>query len=843
MISYAAKAVAARLRAAPGLFSLAVLGVALGVGAVLSIQLLNSNALAAFRGTVRAVSGDAALSVVPSAGSLDEVLLVEVLGEPGVAAALPLVRVEVALAGRAAGGLDVLGVDLLSPRPGPSALSGVDLADALGRPGWIAVSSLAAERNGWRVGTRLAASAGSRTVELVVGALAEFDRIAPGASGRLALMDLAQAQALLGERGRLQQIDVHAADGADVADLARRIGAAVGPAARVVTPEQRQDEAEGLLAAFRLNLTALSAVSLLVGGFLVHATMQAALVRRREELGVLRCVGATRRQVLGIILADAALLGLAGTALGVPLGVWAARASMGAVSGTLRNLYLLEGIEEVRTSPAMIALAVVVGLGGALAGSLLPALDVARRDPRALLASLTLEEPAAARRVRHAGAALVIPAAVAALILGLAPAWKPGGFALALAILASLPLAAPAVVAASAWGPRPRRLSLAYGWRTLRAHLRATALAAGALAVAVAMLGAITVMVGSFRTTVEEWLGETLRSDVYVTSLSWRRGRGEAGLEQAVVRRLAADPDVLHVDRLRQVPATSRGQRLLVSGFDAGLAAEQGGRIRLVAGDRAAALAQVERDGAALVSEPLARKRGLWVGERLPVDTPHGEVMLPVAGVYADYGAESGAALVDLDGTLPRLFGAGALTNVALRVAADADVDAVVERLRREHSTSALLIRSNRSLRADVMAIFDQTFAVTRLLQSMTLLIAVAGVLLALLVLARERQAEVALYRALGADRGQIFRLFLGRGLGIAASGLVLGAAGGTGLALVLVRVVNPAWFGWTIALHWPWRTLGLQAVLLLAAAAGASLYPALRASAAPASELSRDAL
>jgi putative ABC transport system permease protein len=842
VIAYAARAVSARLRAAPGLFALAVIGIALGVGSVLSIQLLNANALAAFKGTVRAVSGDAALSVIPVAGSLDEALLPRVLAERGVAAAQPLVRAEVALSDRAAGGLDVLGVDLLSPRTGPSALSGIDLADALGRPGWIAVSRARAERMGWSRGSRLAASVGSRVVTLEVGALADFDRVAPGASGRLAIMDIAQAQALLGERGRLQQIDVHAAEGADLADLSRRIAAAVEPAARVVTPEQRQSEAEGLLAAFRLNLTALSAVSLLVGGFLVRATMQAALVRRREELGVLRCLGATRAQVLGVILVDATLLGLAGTALGIPLGAWAARASVGAVSGTLQNLYLLEGIEQVRTSAGMILLALAVGVAGALAGALVPAVDVSRRDPRALLASLTLEEPAAARRVRHAAAALVIPGAVAAVVLGLAPDWKPGGFALALAILVSLPLAAPALVAATAWGPRPRTLSFAYGSRTLRAHLRATALAAGALGVAAAMLAAITVMVGSFRTTVDEWLGETLRADVYVTTLSWRRGR-EARLDDAVVRRLAADPAVRRVDRLRQVPARSAGQRLTVSGFDARLAAEGGGRVRLVEGDRDQALRDVMRGGAALISEPLARKRGLGAGDRLPVETPAGEVSLPVAGVYADYGAESGAALVDLDATLPRLFGPGALTNVALQLTPGADVDAVVERLRREHSGAGLLIRSNRALRADVMAIFDQTFAVTRLLQAMTLLIAVAGVLLALLVLARERQAEIALYRALGAGREQIFRLFLGRALGIAGCGLALGAAGGAGLALVLVRIVNPAWFGWTIALHWPWSALASQAMVLLAAAASASVYPALRASSAPVTELSRDAL
>jgi putative ABC transport system permease protein len=125
----------------------------------------------------------------------------------------------------------------------------------------------------------------------------------------------------------------------------------------------------------------------------------------------------------------------------------------------------------------------------------------------------------------------------------------------------------------------------------------------------------------------------------------------------------------------------------------------------------------------------------------------------------------------------------------------------------------------------------------------MGLLIAVAGVALSLLVLARERAGEIALYRALGATRGQIFRVFLGRGLGLAAFGLVLGLAGGAGLAAVLVHVVNPAFFGWSLGLHWPAGMLAAQAGTILAAALAASLAPALMASRVRATELSRDAL
>jgi putative ABC transport system permease protein len=125
----------------------------------------------------------------------------------------------------------------------------------------------------------------------------------------------------------------------------------------------------------------------------------------------------------------------------------------------------------------------------------------------------------------------------------------------------------------------------------------------------------------------------------------------------------------------------------------------------------------------------------------------------------------------------------------------------------------------------------------------MGLVLAVAGIALSLLVLARERAAETALLRALGATRAQVFLLFLGRGAGLALFGLALGAVGGAGLALVLVEVVNPAWFGWSLGLALPAGALAAQAAAILAAAVLASAGPALRASRTPAAELSREAL
>jgi putative ABC transport system permease protein len=840
---YLVRAAAKEVRAGRLLLALAVAGVALGVGSVLSIQLLNQGALGAFAGTVRAVSGDADLSVLPWAGGLDEALLPAVLGTPGVAWATPLWRAEAALDGRPGEGLELVGADLLAAFPGERraawSLPVGRLGAAIATPGWVAVTPELASERGWSEGSRIEVSLGSRRATLTVGALVDLRRIAPLASRRLAVMDLAQAQGLLGVRGRIHQIDVGARPGVRPAELARAIEARIGDRARVATPEQRTVEAEGLLAAFRLNLTALSLVSVLVGGFLVHASVRASLSRRREELGILRAVGATRGQVLGLVLGEAAALGAAGTAVGIPLGWLAARANLAAVSGTLRTVYLLEGIDRVTLSPGVVLLAIAVGVGGAVAGAALPALDASREDPRSLLSTLAVEERSRAR------AAWLLLGGAAALALGAAiraatPSIPASAFALALGVVAAVPLAAPAALSALARLPRPTRLGARWGARTLGARPSGASVAAGALAVAVSMLVGVTVMVGSFRGTVERWLDATLRADVYVTTPSWRRARSEATLSPAVVARLRAEPGLASIDLLRQVQARAEGRRISVSGVDAAL---PGGasRVDLLAGDPAEAMRAL-RSGAALVSEPLARKAGLGSGSALVLRGADGEVRLPIAGVYRDYGAESGAALVDL-ATFARVFGEGPPSNAALRLAPGVDPEAVVARLRAELAGEPIQIRSNRTLRGEVLAIFEQTFAVTRLLQVMGLVIAAAGVTLSLLVLARERRAELALYRALGASRAALAALFVGRGLALGVAGLVLGAAGGAGLALVLVRSVNPAFFGWTLGVHVPWRLLASQAAAILAAAALASVHPALVASRTPVRELSRDAL
>ncbi len=839
MIRYFGKILGAHFRDGRALYALTVLGVALGVAAVLAVQVINLNATAAFSGSIRAVSGDAEVSVLGATPSLDETVLREVLSTPGVERAWPLVQRSVAVSGDDRFYLDVVGFDLFAPVSVPLSHEVLpeDPVNALATPGWVAISPRLAADRGWSVGDTVVVTSGSRSAVLTIGTLVDFQSATPLASSRLVTMDIAHAQSLFGTVGRIDQIDVQVRDGVAPDRLASLLRDRLGPGVRVLTPDQRGQEAAGLLSAFRLNLTALSLISIFVGVFLVHSAAQTALVRRRREFGILRSLGATRGQVFGLILSEITLLGLLGVSLGLPLGLAVANANLDLVSATLTNLYLLEEIESLVLPWWIYGLGVVVGLGGAVAGALGPALDMSRRDTKSLLAAFTLHERTRSRApaLFTTGLAILGIAAVGYLTLG--REWQHSGFALAAALLVGLPLLTPLLVHRLGAVARTNAFDWRFALKSLSARLQTTAFAAAALTVAVAMLVGITLMVGSFRETLDLWIADTVRADVFVTTESWRGETDETILDDRVISAVRARADVRAVDRLRSFSGFVGDRSVSILGVDFEL---EGGepRFAMLEGSTQG----VARDGAVLVSEPFFRKTGVGPGDRLEIRGPNGLVRPRIAGVYYDYSTERGAVAMDLR-TMTEYFGPGGTQSIAVYLSPGVDPEAVIDELRAAFPDVPLIARSNSTLRDEALRVFDQTFAITRILQAMSLLIAAAGITLALLVLAREKQSELALYRALGATRRQVFSLFVGKGIGIAGIGLFLGGLGGVALAGILIYVTNRAYFGWTIQAHLPAFDLAQQAGTILTAALLASLYPAMRASRTPAAELSRENL
>jgi len=633
-------------------------------------------------------------------------------------------------------------------------------------------------------------------------------------------------------------VDIRLQPEVDALDFAGRLAARLGPSAAVVNDEERTAEAIGILRAFRMNLTALSLISVFVGLFLVYSSTQAALVRRRTELGVLRSLGASRLQVLSLILGEVLLLGLLGVAAGIPLGWWAATANVEVVSSTITNLYMLQEIEAVQVPAWMILLGGTVGMLGAMAGALPPAIDSSSRDPMSLLGTYASHQRAAATSPRLALTGLILSSTTIVWYWTIGETWQPSGFVLAAAAVLTLPLLAPSFIRmAAGWVP-VRGFGFTFSLQSLGARLPGTSVAVGALSVAVAMLVGITIMVASFRHTLDSWIRVTVAADVYLATESWRGYREAAVLDDAMIDSLRTTPGVVAIDRRRSFRGYSGNHRIRIASVDRNLVRGRE-RFALVNGSYEDVFGRAAGD-AVLISEPLSQKTHLETGDTISVTGPEGDVRLAVAGVFYDYGNEQGGIVTSHE-TVDEHYGAGGFNSVALYLADDVDHERFVERLRRRVANTPIVVRSSSRIRREALSTFDQTFAITRLLRGMSLVIAGAGITLTLLILARERFAELSLFRAIGASRWQIFQVFLGKGIGLALVGAALGTLGGFGLATVLVYIINPTFFGWTLTPMVPWATLALQIVFVFAAATLASIYPAARASNTPARELSRD--
>lgn len=822
---------------------LLVLGVALGVAVVVAIDLANGSALAAFRLSTEAVTGRATHHLIGGPEGLDEALYRRLRVERGLRATAPVVEGLVRVPALGGQTLTLLGLDPFAEPPfrgflGPGGGGDEALTAFLVEPGAVLLSEAVAARAGLAPGERFLLEVGARRVPVtLVGLLAPADAISRRALEGLILADIGTAQALLDRLGRLDRIDLLAlAEPVERSALLAEIGAGLPgglpESVELVPAGEQQATVASMTEAFRLNLTALSLLALLVGMFLVFNTVRFSVVQRRRTLAVLRALGLTRREVFGLILAEAALLGALGTLLGLGLGVLLGRAAVGLVTQTINDLYFVVTVREVPIPPGTLLRGAGLGLGAALLAAALPAREATAVPPVVALRRSDLEGRA------RAGAPRALALGLGVGLLGLGLLALPGarvdlGFAGMAALIFAFALAAPMAVLglmalAAPLGGRLFGLLGRMAPRNVTRALSRTAVAVAALMVAVCVSIGVSLMVGSFRATVTAWLGDTLRADVFISPRSLTANRVTGSLDPALADELAGLPGVAAVSTARSVDIRSPelGRLELVALRD-DLAGER--RRYLEAEGPPEAVWRAVEEGALIVSEPLARRHGLRTGERLRLVTDRGIRAFRIAGVFYDYGSERGIAIA-ADRVYRAHWADRAVTSIALRLDPDRDAEAFARDLRETVGARAALdIRSNRDLRAEVLRVFDRAFAITTALQLLAIAVAFIGVLSALLALQLERAREFGTLRATGMTEGQLGLLsLLETGLIGATAGLLSWPAG-LSLALLLIYVINRRSFGWTIQTTLDPQTFLQAFAVALGAALLAGLGPALR--------------
>jgi putative ABC transport system permease protein len=356
-----------------------------------------------------------------------------------------------------------------------------------------------------------------------------------------------------------------------------------------------------------------------------------------------------------------------------------------------------------------------------------------------------------------------------------------------------------------------------------------SAVTVAALMTALAMTIGVSVMVSSFRETVAAWVSQSMKADLYVTPASNEITGFEDFLPADLVDAVHADAEVAAVETYRQVPVSLPGKPPFLL---AAVGHPAVGSLRFTGGNGASKRAAWEAPDAALATEPLARRLGLREGDCLTLPTPSGPVVLRIVGIYYDYSDDRGK-LVIRQKQFEGWWHDARIHSMAILLRPGADATGLRNRVSGTHRLSWL---SNADLRRRIFEIFDQTFAVTYVLRTIAVVVAILGVSLALTILVMERTRETGILRAAGASRGQVQRLYWLEAGVIGLAGSLIGMVCGLGMSWILIRVVNTAFFGWTIELRLPWWEVLATPLWVIPVAMLASIYPAWRAASLPVS-------
>ncbi|MCH1570768.1 MAG: FtsX-like permease family protein [Longimicrobiales bacterium] len=823
---------------------LSVLGVSLGVAVVLSIDLAIQSAQAGFRISAETVSGRATHVVVSDGGFVDESLVADLRIDYDVAAVAPVVEgyaSSVSVAGRA---LRILGVDPFSEGPFrpyvAGGASGFDVSRILTTRVGVILGSALAGTAGVDEGDTLSVLVEGQAWELpVVGLVDSGDELTSSGLSDVLLMDIAGAQEVLRLTGLVSRIDLRLEDEAvGVTSSARveEIRAALPAGVTLQAAGTRTETMSGMIAAFDVNLTALSLLALIFGMFLIYNSATFSVVQRRAILGRLRALGVTRQEVIRMILTEAVWIGAAGAVLGVALGFVLAQGLVGMVAATINDLYFSVAVERVTLEPHLFAKAVVLGLGATVLAALPPALEASGANPR--MSSLRSEVEAQARRlVPLAAMAGTAMCAIGAAVLLIPTRSLLVSFTALFFVITGLALITPAgtLFLVRLAGPLVRATGGTLGVMAARGvgnSLSRTAPAVAALVVAVSVTVGLGVMIQSFRGTLTQWLDGTLQADIYVSLPGPTESRAAGTLWPDLVDDFVAHPEVAGY-------STYRGFDL-VRGDDA---------FRLVAleldprGERSFDFLEGQGDEAmigfrtgagVIVSEPYAYRRDVGVGDVVELTASSGAVEAPILGVFYDYGSEQGTVIMGRV-LYDQYFDDPGITSLGLFLTDGADSDRVVEELLTGVSDGRTVVaRTNDNLRSASLEVFDRTFRVTAVLRLLAFIVAFVGVLSALAALQLERARELGLLRATGLTPGQLGRLVVTQTglIGLAAG--VLAVPMGLILSVVMIYVVNKRSFGWTLNMQFGPEVIGQAVTLAVVGALLAGLYPAWRMSRTP---------
>ena len=826
-----------RMRQRPLQYLLCIVGIALGVAMMISIDLANGSAQRAFALSTDAITGQSTHRIAAIAPSgVEDSVYGQLRLEVSSASIAPVVEGYGVAPELGNQPFRLVGVDLRAEAPFRQhfgdELDANGLVNFLTQPNVVVLEQTVASQYGVQLGDRLDFEVSGQAHSLrVVGLLDDPSALNRRALSNILFTDIATAQEVLDKRGYLSYIDVIAETPETIAEIAEHLpqGVSLEPA------EAQKNAVKQMTAAFELNLTALSLLALVVGMFLIYNTVTFSVIQRRSLFGVLRCLGVTQGQLFTLILGEAFIFSLVGSALGIGLGIGLGRSIVGLITQTINDFYFVVSVQQVTLAQSTLAKGAIVGVAAAVLASVLPAWEAMSTPPQ-----MTLQRSSLEQKVTRFMPWLVAVWLGLTLLGVVLLRWAAGGLIAAFGGLSAILLGAaaltpPLTLALMGWvAPTAPTLFGVIGRMAPRDIVRSlsrTSVAISALMVAVSVIVGVSIMIGSFRTTVVQWLDQTLQADVYVSPPQSTANRVLGKLDPAVVAAVKAWPGVTDAvtynDGEARVLDFDRQAKLIVADGDVSHGQRPYAWIR----DGLQNPWDLLSDGKGVIlSEALLWRENLsQPPETITLQAPDGPVSFPVLAVFYDYSSDQGTVIIDNDVYIQH-WRDDTVASIGLFLEPDADVETIVSAIKaRFQGRQDLSVQSNRALRQGSLEIFDRTFAITNALRLLAIVVAFIGVLSTLMSLQLERTRELGILRAMGMTPRQMGgMMLLATGLMGMVSGLLAMPLGYV-LAWILVYVINVRSFGWTLQMVLQGQYFWQAFLVSVLAALLAGVYPAWR--------------
>ena len=816
--------------------ALTTAGIVLGVAVFVGMHTANQSVLYAFSTTVDRIAGKTELQVTAGETGFDEEVLEKVQGASSVRVAVPVIEavVDSRLAGQ--GNLLILGIDMTGDR----SLRDYDLESGdeavvddplvfLAQPDSIMLAKEFADRNQLAIGSRVTLGTVEGDRQFTVRGVMKSSGLTSAFGGSLAIMDIYAAQKMFGRGRKFDRVDLALKPGVTIAAAQQELAALVGPGFQIDPPSGRGQQFEAMLAAYSMMVGISSLFALFIGMFIIYNSFAIAVTQRRAEIGILRALGATRRQIRWLFLGESAVTGLVGSLGGLAFGVLIARGIAASIGTLIADVYgVAQHADELSTSPALLALALAIGIGTSIVAAAIPARNAARVDPvQALQKGKYQILSAGEGRLRAALGVALGAVSIGCLSTGMSRPIFYAGYVLA--IVVSL-LVSPLLSLALARALRPllkwlRPVEGALAADSLIQSPRRTSASVSALMLSLALVVAFAGMARASYDSIIAWMESALNPELFVLP-SQNVVMRTIRFPPSMGPEIAAIPGVERVQMVRDARIVFRQTPVMVVAVEVDSIAETVRR-EPVAGDAEDMYRRTAAGEGLMVSDNLAQLQGLELGELLEVPAPNGLIRLPIVGIVVDYSDQQGTILMDRS-LFIRYWNDDSVNVFRVYLQPGAPPADVRQRiLERYAGARQVFVLTNVELKRYILKITDQWFGLTSVQIAVAVLVAILGIVNTLTVSITDRRRELGVLQAVGGLHGQIRRTIWLEALSIGTLGLALGFSLGAVNLYYILQIVHHDIAGMRLDYVFPTGTVMALVPTILGAALVAAIWPA----------------